>query len=102
MSYVSAVPDKVTAAATDLAQIGSTISAANSAAATPTTAALAAASDQVSAAIAAVFGEHAQGYQAIGAQLAAFHEQFVHALGAGADAYANAEASNAATMQAPS
>ncbi|ALL56206.1 hypothetical protein MHAE_18237 [Mycobacterium haemophilum DSM 44634] len=102
MSYVSAVPAKVTAAATDLAKIGSTINTANSAAATPTTAALAAAGDQVSAAIAAVFGEHAQGYQAVSAQLAAFHEQFVQALRAGAQAYANTEASNAATMQAPS
>jgi hypothetical protein len=49
----------VAAAATDLARVGSSISAANAAAATQTTAVVAAGADEVSAGIAALFGAHA-------------------------------------------
>ncbi|OBK45763.1 hypothetical protein A5655_10880 [Mycobacterium sp. 1081908.1] len=86
-------------AATDLAGIGSTISAANAAAAPPTTTVLAAAADEVSAGIAAVFGEHAQAFQSISAQATAFHDQFVKALNSGAAAYATAEATNVSPLQ---
>src|SRR6516165_12649192 len=55
MSYVIAAPEIMTSAATDLATIGSALTAANAAAAAPTTGILAAAQDEVSAAIAAVF-----------------------------------------------
>ena len=48
MSFVIAVPEYVTAAASDLANIGSTISAANTAAAAPTSAIVAAGGDEVS------------------------------------------------------
>ncbi|REQ17293.1 PE family protein, partial [Mycobacterium tuberculosis] len=71
MSFVSVAPEIVVAAATDLAGIGSAISAANAAAAAPTTAVLAAGADEVSAAIAALFSGHAQAYQALSAQAAA-------------------------------
>ncbi|AIH90393.1 hypothetical protein IU19_20515, partial [Mycobacterium tuberculosis] len=47
MSFVSVAPEIVVAAATDLAGIGSAISAANAAAAAPTTAVLAAGADEV-------------------------------------------------------
>jgi hypothetical protein len=47
MSYVIATPELVTAAATDLANIGSTINTADAAAATQTTGMLAAAEDEV-------------------------------------------------------
>ncbi len=80
MSFVSVAPEIVVAAATDLAGIGSAISAANAAAAAPTTAVLAAGADEVSAAIAALFSGHAQAYQALSAQAAAFHQQFVQTL----------------------
>ena len=80
MSYVIADPDIITSAATDLATIGSNLSVANAAAAAPTTGVLAAAEDEVSAAIAAVFSAHGQGFQALSAQAAAFHAQFVSAL----------------------
>lgn len=50
-----AAPEAIAAAATDLASIGSTIGAANAAAAANTTAVLAAGADQVSVAIAAAF-----------------------------------------------
>jgi PE family len=50
-----------------LADIGSAMSSANSAAAAPTTQLVAAGADEVSAAVAAVFGTHAKGYQALSA-----------------------------------
>jgi hypothetical protein len=92
MSYVIAAPQLITSAATDLATIGSALTAANTAAATSTTGVLAAAEDEVSAAIAAVFSTHGQGFQALGVQAAAFHDQFVQALAAVGNAYAETEA----------
>ena len=55
MSYVIAAPEIMTEAATDLATIGSTLSAAHLAAAAPTVAVLPAAADEVSAGIAHLF-----------------------------------------------
>ncbi len=49
--------------------------------------------------VAALFSQHAQGYQAAAAQVAAFHSRFVQALTAGAGAYAFAEAANASPLQ---
>ena len=60
MTCVIAAPELITTAATDLANIGSAVTAANAAAATPTTGVLAAAEDEVSAAIAALFSAHGQ------------------------------------------
>ena len=77
MSYVIAAPDVIAAATTDLANIGSTIRAATAAAAPPTTGVAAAAADEVSAAVAELFGSHAQAYQALSAQATAFHGQFL-------------------------
>ncbi|ORA87413.1 PE family protein, partial [Mycobacterium intermedium] len=54
MSYLFAVPEFVAAAASDLANIGSTLNTASSAAALPTTQVLAAGADEVSAAVAAL------------------------------------------------
>jgi triacylglycerol lipase len=99
MSYVIAAPEFVTVAASDLATIGSTIRSAH-AAAGATTQIVAAAEDEVSAAIAAVFSAHGQGFQALGAQAAAFHAQFVQALNANAGSYAGAEAANVAAFTA--
>jgi hypothetical protein len=99
MSYVFASPEWVAAAASDLASIGSTINAASSAAAMPTSAVMAAGADDVSAIIAALFGAHAQAYQALSAQAAMFHEQFVQLMSSGANLYAGAEAANATPMQ---
>ena len=100
MSFVIAVPQTVMTAASDLVDIGSTITAANNAAAAPTVGVLAAGADEVSAQIAALFGSHAQAYRTVSAEAAAFHEQFVGALRAGAAAYASAEAANASPLQA--
>ncbi|MGB9308114.1 MAG: PE family protein, partial [Mycobacterium sp.] len=100
MSFVIAGPDFLASAATDLSNIGSTLSGANAAAATQTTGVLAAAEDEVSAAVAAVFSAHGQGFQRLSAQAAALHEQFVQALTAGAGSYASAEAANVAAVVA--
>ncbi|MGA9675278.1 MAG: PE family protein, partial [Mycobacterium sp.] len=100
MSYVIAVPEMMAAAAGDLANIGSSLSEANAAAAASTTGVLAAGEDEVSAAIAALFSAHGQGFQALSAQAAAFHAQFVQALNGAGGAYGAAEAANASPLQA--
>jgi PE family len=100
MSHVIAAPEMMTAAARDLSNIGSALTAAKAAAAAPTTGVLAAAADEVSAAIAALFSAHGQGFQALGAQAAAFHEKFVQALTATAGSYAGAEAANVSALMA--
>ncbi|MGB9223717.1 PE family protein, partial [Mycobacterium sp.] len=99
MSFLIAAPAMVEAAASDLAGIGSNLGVANAAAALPTTNLLAAAGDEVSAAIAALFGAHGQAYQAVNAQAAAFHAQFVQTLNAAAGSYTAAEAANASPLQ---
>ncbi|WP_230870153.1 PE family protein, partial [Mycobacterium canetti] len=98
MAFLIATPEVVSAAATDLAGIGSTITAANTSAAAATTGVIPAALDEVSARIAAMFGAHGQAYQALSAQARLFHEQFVQALNACASAYANAEANVVQTL----
>ena len=100
ISYVVAVPECVTSAATDLSNIGSTMAAANAAAVSPTTGILAAAEDEVSAAIAAAFSEHGHRFQALSSRAAAFHAQFVQALNGAGSAYAAAEAANVSPLQA--
>ncbi len=95
MSFVTLAPEYVEAAAHDLAAIGSSLSEATSAAAAPTTALAPAGADEVSAAIAAMFGDHAQSYQALAARASAFHEQFVSLMNSGAGAYLSTEIANA-------
>jgi len=99
MSSVIATPDLIATAATDLAAIGSTVSAAHMTAAARTVAVIPAAADEVSAGIAHVFSAHAQDYQGLAGQAAAFHEQFVQHLTASAGSYASTEAANAALLQ---
>jgi triacylglycerol lipase len=98
VSYVVALPEMMSAAATDVASIGSVVAAANQGVAGATTGLLAAAEDEVSAEIAALFSAHGQGYQALSAQAAAFHERFVQALTGAAGAYTAAEAANASPL----
>jgi PE family len=98
MSFVLAAPDALLTAASDLAGIGSTLRTANAQAAIPTTGVLAAAGDEVSTQIAALFSQHANGYQQLSAEVAAFHEKFVQALSGGANTYAAAESSAAGTL----
>lgn len=62
MSDLFEVPDSVAAAASDLDHIGSTINAANTAVALPTTGLAAAGADDVSLGVAELFGAHALSY----------------------------------------
>jgi PE family len=99
MSSVIAAPELITAAATDLANIGSTLNAAHLAAAPATIAMVPAAADEVSAGIAYVFSEHGQDYQAMAGKALAFQEQFAQHLTVSAGLYAAAEAANVALFQ---
>jgi PE family len=96
MSFVTTQPEALSSAATALGGIGSSLSAQNAAVASPTTGVVPAAADEVSALTAAQFAAHAQLYQAVAAQAAAIHEQFVNTLGTSAGSYAATEAANAA------
>nr|WP_321145689.1 PE family protein [Mycobacterium tuberculosis] len=78
MSFVLIAPEFVTAAAGDLTNLGSSISAANASAASATTQVLAAGADEVSARIAALFGGFGLEYQAISAQLTAAQSASSH------------------------
>jgi PE family len=99
MSFVNASPDYLAAAGSDLANIGSNIGLANSAALGPISSVPAAGADEVSASIAALFDAHAQAYQALSAQAASFHQQFVQLMSGGATQYASTEAANASPLQ---
>jgi hypothetical protein len=89
----------MTSAAADLATIGSNVNAAHIVAATRTTSVIPAAADEVSASIAHLFSQHAASYQALAGQAAAFQEQFVQHLAAGAFSYADIEAAIASLLQ---
>jgi len=99
MSFVFATPEYLAGAASDLANIGGTISSANAAALGPTSGVLAAGADEVSATIAALFDAHSQAYQALSAQAALFHQQFVELMSGGSAQYALTEAANASPLQ---
>ncbi len=98
MSYLIAAPEMMISAATDLGVIGSTLGAAHSTAAA-TLDVMPAAADEVSVAIARLFSQHAQDYQALSGQAAAFHKQFVQNLTASAGSYASIEAAIASLLQ---
>jgi PE family len=93
-----AAPEMMHAAANDLASLGSMINDAHAAAQPPTMHLIPAAADEVSAAVSAVFANHAQAFAGLAAQASAFHDQFVTSLKSGAVAYAATEAHSAATL----
>ncbi len=98
MSFTSVNADLVAAAATHLENIGASISGANATAAALTTELVPAAEDEVSAAIASVFGTCAQDFYGLAAQAAAFHNGFLQALNASVGSYVAAESANAAAV----
>ena len=98
MSVLVVAPELLASAAADLDSLGSTLTAANAAAAVPTTGLAAAGADEVSAALATLFGGLGQDYQVISAQVSVFHQQFVQALSSGAGSYLAAEAANASPL----
>ncbi|WP_082939653.1 PE family protein [Mycobacterium sp. 852014-50255_SCH5639931] len=99
MSFVFATPEYVAAAASDLARIGWTITSANSMALGPTSSVLAPGADEVSTGIATLFDAHSQVYQALSAQAAVFHNQFVQLMNGGAAHYLATEAANTTPLQ---
>ena len=98
MSFLNAAPDVLSMAATDLAGIGSTMGAAQTAAAAQTMGLEVAAADEVSAAIAEQFGTYAREFHALGAQAAAFHARFVQAVKASVASYVAAESVNVGAL----
>jgi hypothetical protein len=100
VSFVIAAPEIVTAAAGNLAGIGSTVEEATAAAAVHTTSVAAAAADDVSIAISQLFGTYGRRFQALSAQAAAFHHEFVSLLNGGAAAYCETEVANSAGVAA--
>src|SRR5262245_60039771 len=87
------------ATATDLADIGSALSAANSATSARIAALLPAAADEVSTALASLFAGYGRDFQALSAQAAAFHARFIQTLIDTGAAYAAAEAAAASPLQ---
>src|SRR5438270_9052608 len=100
-AFVIAAPEALATASADLSGIGEAIKDAAAMWAPSTTRIAPAAADEVSAAVARLFVNYAQTYQTLGAQAAAFQQQFVQALSGGAGSYAAAEATSAAFMQIP-
>lgn len=98
MSFLAVSPDWLTAAAADLGNIGSALDAAHLAAAVPTTGLAAAAADEISTAVATLFGGFGQEYQAISLQVSAYQQQFLQSLGLAAGSYASAEAAAATVL----
>jgi hypothetical protein len=95
VSFVTTQPKALVAAAGNLQGIGAAISAANGAAATPTTRVVPASAGEVSALTATQFAVHAQMYQAVSAQAQAIHRMFVNTLETRGGSYAATEAANA-------
>ncbi|VBA44007.1 PE-PGRS family protein PE_PGRS26 [Mycobacterium innocens] len=99
-SSVIAAPEAIAVASGDLTGIGEAIKGAAAAAAPSTTGIIAAAGDEVSAAIAGLFGGYAREFQALSAQTTTlFHAEFVRALSAAGAAYAAAEAANTSPLR---
>ena len=95
MSFVITQPEALTAAAGNLAAIGSAMSALNARRwPAATTGLVPAAADEVSALTAAAFAAHGALYQEVSAQAAAIHQMFVATLQASAGSYAATEAAN--------
>jgi hypothetical protein len=97
MSFLTAQPEALMAAAGSLQGLGSEMAAENAFAAGPTTGVVPAAADEVSALAATQFAGHAAQFQAISVQAMVIHELFVSALATSAGSYAATEAANAAS-----
>jgi hypothetical protein len=98
VSFLFATPEAVAAASTDLANIGSTINEAHAAAAALTIGLVPAAQDEVSVAVAGLFGTYGREYQSLAVQAAEFHDRFAQAVIASAGSYLAAESSNVTAL----
>jgi hypothetical protein len=98
-SYVMAAPEAFAVASGDLTGLEEAIEGTAAAAAPSTTVIVAAAGDDVSEAIASLFGGYGQEFQTLTARATLFQGQFVRALSAAAAAYAAAETANVSPLQ---
>ncbi|KAA1246343.1 PE domain-containing protein [Mycobacterium simiae] len=101
MSFLQIVPEELTAAATQLGALSTSLTAQNAAAAAPTTAIAPAAADMVSALQATLFTAYGALYQQFSADAAAIHDQFVSTLGISAGTYGATESLNSAAAASP-
>ena len=94
MSFVTTQPEALTAAASALQTLGTSLTDQNAAAAVPTTGVLPAAADPVSALQAAQFSAYGAWYQQVSAQAAAIHQMLVNTLQSSAGSYGETEGAN--------
>ena len=94
MSFVTTQPEVLTAAASALQTLGTSMAAQNTAAAAPTTDVAPAAADPVSALQAAQFAAYGTWYQQVSAKAAAIHQMLVNTLETSAGSYRETEATN--------
>jgi phage-related protein len=95
---LTVIPEALTTAAADVTRIGTSLSEAHALAAPATTSIAPAAADEVSTAIAAVFGNVGQFWQGLAVQAAAFHQQFTAALSSAGELYTEAERDGAGLL----
>lgn len=100
MSLLVVAPEYLLSAASDLESIGSALTAANAAAAAPTTGIAAAAGDEVSTALSQLFAGFGKEYQAIANQINAYQQQFVQGLNSSLGSYLATEAAVTAPLLA--
>ncbi len=91
MSSVLATPEVVRAGAQELASVRSSLNGITAAVSDATSGIVPAAQDEVSIAIASLFGNLGREFQAVHAKAEAFHAQFVKLIDVSAGAYASAE-----------
>ncbi|OBK09891.1 PPE family protein, SVP subgroup [Mycobacterium asiaticum] len=102
MSFLTAQPEELAAAAGKLRGVGAQQVAQNLAAAVPTTIGVVpAAADEVSALQASLFSAYGNLYQQVSAEAAAMYDTFVDTLGTSAGTYADTEAANSAAASSP-
>src|ERR1700743_1948062 len=94
MSFLTAIPEELLAAAQQLEGIGNSLTAQNAGAAGPITAISPAASDSVSALQAGIFSAYGTLYQQIAAEAQAIQQQFTSTLGLSSGTYSETEAAN--------
>lgn len=94
MSQLSVVPELLKSASGCLETMGAGLRSANAAAAAQTTAIAAPALDEISTAITTLLGAHGQQFQALSAQSAVYHDNFVNLLNGGAAQYLSTEFAN--------
>jgi hypothetical protein len=97
MSFLTALPEALQAAAAQLSGLGSTFEAQSTAIAAPTTGIAPAAADEVSALQSQLFSTYGTLYQQISAQATAIQQQIASTLGLNGGSYSNAEATNASS-----